>query len=144
MDEPLSILMADGRLAIDDAVRIVREAATSLTAVHGELWPSAILVDGARVRVEPPGTADRSRYGQYAAPERILGKAATPSSDVFSLGAILYHAVAGRPPFKGDTPTAVMLAACMDAPLAVPPHVPGPLAAVIERCLLRDPAARFA
>ena len=135
--------MAGGDLATDDAVRIVREAASAVASVHGQLWPSAILVDGERVDVEPPGTSDRTRYGQYAAPECVLGKAATPASDVFSLGAILYHAVAGRPPFRGDSPAAVMLAACTDEPLAVPEHVPEPLRAVIRRCLLRDPAARF-
>jgi CheY-like chemotaxis protein len=144
VEEPLSILMAGGSLSIDEAVRIVREAANGLASIHGELWPSAILVDGARVRIEPAGSSERTRYGQYAPPERILGKPATLTSDVFSLGAILYHAVAGRPPFRGDTPAEIMLAACMDAPLPIPPHVPGPLASVIERCLARDPEQRFA
>jgi CheY-like chemotaxis protein len=135
--------MAGGGLEVEDAVRIVRGAAGVLHAVHGELWPSAILVDGADVRVEPPGTADRNRYGQYAAPERILGKPATPASDVFSLGAILYHAVAGRPPFRGDTPAAVMLSVCTDQPLETPPDVPQSVAAIIRRCLMREPADRF-
>jgi CheY-like chemotaxis protein len=143
VDEPLSVLMAGGLLP-DDAARIVREAARTLTSVHGELWPSAIVVDGENVRVEPPGTADRMRYGQYSAPEKILGKPASPASDVFSLGAILYHAVAGYPPFRGDSPAAVMLAACTDTPREVPDHVPAPLANVIQRSLSRDPAARFA
>jgi CheY-like chemotaxis protein len=135
--------MAGGGLEVEDAVRIVRGAAGVLHGVHGELWPSAILVDGADVRVEPPGTADRNRYGQYAAPERILGKPATPASDVFSLGAILYHAVAGRPPFRGDTPAAVMLSVCTDQPLETPPHVPQSVDAIIRRCLMREPADRF-
>jgi CheY-like chemotaxis protein len=143
VDEPLSVLMAGG-LAPDEAARIVREAARTLTGVHGELWPSAIVVDGAQVRVEPPGTADRTRYGQYSAPEKVLGKPATAASDVFSLGAILYHAVAGHPAFRGDSPAAVMLAACTDAPREVPGHVPAPLADAIRRSLSRDPGERFA
>jgi CheY-like chemotaxis protein len=136
-------MMASGQLAVDEAVRIVRSAAAALGSVHGELWPSAILVDGDTVRIGAAGTADRNRYGQYSAPERILGKPATAASDVFSLGAILYHAVAGTPPFRGETPAAVMLAACTDEPLEVPPHVPQPIGAVIRRCLMRDPAARY-
>ncbi len=136
--------MAGGGLPIDDAVRIVRDAAKALHSVHGELWPSAILVDGDDVRIEPAGSTDRIRYGQYAAPERILGKPATPASDVFSLGAILYHAVAGRPPFRGDSPAAVMLSICTDQPLEAPPDVPQSVAALIRRCLMRDPAERLA
>jgi CheY-like chemotaxis protein len=143
VDEPLSVLMAGG-LAPDEASRIVREAARALTGVHGELWPSAILVDGEQVRVEPPGTADRTRYGQYSAPEKVLGKPATAASDVFSLGAILYHAVAGHPAFRGDSPAAVMLAACTDAPREVPGHVPAPVADAIRRSLSRNPNERFA
>jgi CheY-like chemotaxis protein len=140
--DPLSVLIADG-LPTDEVVRIGREAANALDSVHGELWPSAILIDGLEVRIEPPGTADRARYGQYSAPERILGKPATAAADVFSLGAILYHALAGRPPFRGDTPAAVMLAACTDTPLDLPAHVPPPLAAVIRKCLSRDPSERY-
>ncbi|MEA2463853.1 MAG: eukaryotic-like serine/threonine-protein kinase, partial [Acidobacteriota bacterium] len=136
--------MAGGSLEIEDAVRIVREAAGALQSVHGELWPSAILVEGNDVRVEPPTATDRLRYGQYAAPERVLGKPATPQSDVFSLGAILYHAVAGRPPFRGDSPAAVMLSICTDQALDAPPDVPPSVAALIRRCLMRDPAERFA
>jgi CheY-like chemotaxis protein len=143
VDEPLSVLMAAG-LPPDDAARLVAAAARGLTGVHGELWPSAIVIDGEEVRVEPPGNTDRSRYGQYAAPERTLGKPATPASDVFSLGAILYHAVAGHPAFRGDSAAAVMLAAVTDSPQEVPPHVPGPIASVIRRSLSRDPAERYA
>lgn len=142
MYEPLSVLMADG-LPTEEVVRIGREAANALTDVHGELWPSAILIDAENVRVEPPGSADRARYGQYAAPERTLGKPATPASDVFSLGAILFHALAGRPPFRGDSPAAVMLAAVTDVPLEPPDHVPPPLANVLRKCLARDPNERY-
>jgi len=133
-----------GGLPPDEAARIVRDAARALTGIHGELWPSAIVVDGEQVRVEPPGSTDRARYGQYSAPEKILGKPASAASDVFSLGSILYHAVAGHPAFRGDSPAAVMLAACTDSPREVPPHVPAALAAAIKRSLSRDPAQRYA
>jgi CheY-like chemotaxis protein len=141
--EPLSVLMAGGPMPVEDVVRIGRELADALTSVHGELWPSSISVAESGVGVLPPGTADRSRYGQYAAPERILGKPATPESDVYSIGAILFHALAGYPPFRGASPSAVMLAACSEDPLELPPQVPRKLDAAIRRCLRKDPAERY-
>ena len=136
--------MAAGPLPVDEVMRIGKGAAAALKEVHGELWPSAISVSEESIGIVPPGLTDRTRYGQYAAPERILGKPATPASDVFSLGAILFHALAGRPAFRGDSAAAVMLAICTDKPLPLPDHVPKELAVVIERCLRRDPAERYA
>jgi CheY-like chemotaxis protein len=142
--EPLTILMAGGPLPAEEVIRIGRDAAAALTSVHGELWPSALAVSEESVGIVPPGLVDRARYGQYAAPERILGKPATPASDVFSLGAILFHAACGRPPFRGSSPAEVMLSICTDKPLDAPPHVPPELTAVLARCLRREPAERYA
>ncbi|HVG23612.1 MAG TPA: response regulator [Thermoanaerobaculia bacterium] len=141
--EPLTVLMAGGPMPVDQVVSIGRALADALTTVHGELWPSSISVSERGVAILPPGSADRTRYGQYAAPERILGKEATAASDVFSVGAILYHALAGHPPFRGATTAAVMLAACTEAPLELPPQVPRKIEAVIQRCLKKDPAERY-
>lgn len=136
--------MAAGPMPVDDVVRIGCDIARAFTKVHGELFPLAIGVSADGVTIEPPGHAERSQYGPYAAPERILGAAPTLSSDVFSIGMILYHAVAGHPAFRGDTPAAQMMSACTDAPRPVPEHVPRALAAVLLRCLAADPAERFA
>lgn len=143
--EPLTTLMAGGPMPVDEVLRIGREAAAALTEVHGELWPSAIAVSPEGVGIVPSGVTDRTRYGQYAAPERILGKPATEASDVFSLAAILFHALTGRPPFRGSTPSEVMLAACADKPIelsSLRPDVPTELAAVIQKALSRDPSQR--
>lgn len=145
--EPLTTLMASGPMPLEEVLRIGRAAAAALNGVHGELWPSAVVVSSDGVDILPPGSVDRARYGQYAAPERILGKAPTPESDVYSLGAILFHALVGRPPFRGNTPSEVMLAACADAPLALRDFrsdAPVALESVIARSLSRDPAQRFA
>jgi CheY-like chemotaxis protein len=142
--EPLSVLMAGGPMPVDEVVRIGRAIADALTAIHGELWPSSISVSDEDVGILPPGSADRARYGQYAAPERILGKPASAASDVFSIGAILFHALAGHPPFRGASATAVMLAACTEPPLDLPPQVPRKVEAVILRCLSKDPLQRYA
>ena len=142
--EPLSILMASGLMPVDDAVRIARDAAAALADVHGELFPSAILVHDDRVEILPPNGADRTRYGQYAAPERILGKPATPQSDVFSIAAILYHAAAGYLAFRGDSAAAVMLAVCSEAPREMPVEVPFGLKKILLRALAKEPAERHA
>jgi CheY-like chemotaxis protein len=142
--DPLTTLIAAGPMKVEEVVRIGRDVAAALSEVHGELWPTAIAVSPERVSISPAGLYERPRYGQYAAPERILGKAATPASDVFSIAAILFHALAGHPPFRGDSPAEIMLSACTDAPLPLPSHVPRGLAMVIQRCLSRDPAERYA
>ena len=136
-------------MAIADVIRIARQAAAALAMmrVHGELWPSAIFVSDDAVDILPPNGTERLRYAQYAAPERVLGKEATPRSDVFSLGAILFHALAGKPPFPGATPAEVMLAICSESALdlrLLRKDVSAEVARVFERCLARDPEERFA
>jgi CheY-like chemotaxis protein len=141
--DPLSTLLHSGPLSAAEAVRIVEDSAAALVEVHGELSPSSILVRDDGVEVLPPGGADRAIYGPYASPERILGRAATAESDVFSLAAILFHALAGHPPFRGATPSEVMLAACSEPPLALPPQVPHALEKIITRALSKPPLQRY-
>src|SRR5688572_30183006 len=140
--------MSSGAMPVADVVRIARQTAAALAGmVHGELWPSAIFVSADSAEILPPGGADRSRYAQYASPECILGKPATAPSDVFSLGAILFHALAGRPPFRGSTPAEVMLAICSEDPIdlkSLRADVSDEMAGVFRRCLAREPAARYA
>ena len=81
----------------------------------------------------------------YLAPERIDGEPAGPASDQFSLGVVLYEALAGRKPFRG--PDAVALAAAVRSaapePLADLPGIPGDLAAAVNRALAKRPEDRF-
>ncbi|MFO0682413.1 MAG: serine/threonine-protein kinase [Sandaracinus sp.] len=79
-------------------------------------------------------------------PEVITGGAATAASDVYGLGAVLYFALTGRPPFKGDSPGATLLAHLNDAP--VPPSerqrgVPPDVDAIVARALAKKPEDRF-
>jgi tRNA A-37 threonylcarbamoyl transferase component Bud32 len=77
----------------------------------------------------------------FTAPERVRGHAATPGSDLWSLGATLYTAVEGRGPFdRAGGPAAISAGvAAEDAPRA--PSA-GPLGPVIDALLCRDPAGR--
>jgi serine/threonine-protein kinase len=83
----------------------------------------------------------------YVAPERIDGRPATPASDLYATGVVLYEAVAGRKPFVGDTSIAVAMSvrAGQAPPLrTVAPDVDPTLERVIERAMATDPARRFA
>jgi serine/threonine-protein kinase len=81
----------------------------------------------------------------YMAPEQAFGRGVDARTDLYSLGALLYYLLAGRPPFRGTTVPDVL-----DAhrhrpvpPLAAhAPGVPGDLEAVVLRCLAKDPDAR--
>ena len=83
----------------------------------------------------------------YLAPERLFGGDATPAGDLYSLGVILYEALAGRRPFQADSPEG--WAAAISTQTAEPlrdirPDVPPAMASSIDRSIARHPAARFA
>ncbi|HEU4727364.1 MAG TPA: SUMF1/EgtB/PvdO family nonheme iron enzyme, partial [Kofleriaceae bacterium] len=98
----------------------------------------------------PPGlTVTGALIGTpaYMPPEAWRGEPATPRSDVYSLGALLYELAAGSPPHRADSHTALRSATLETdaAPLATAaPGVDPRLAAIVDRCLARDPAQRFA
>jgi eukaryotic-like serine/threonine-protein kinase len=77
----------------------------------------------------------------FCAPERIRGVPASPASDLWSLGATLYAAVEGRGPFDGHgSPMAVLASIVHSDP--PPARLAGPLGAVIETLMSKDPAQR--
>ncbi|MCP2340118.1 serine/threonine-protein kinase [Actinomadura rupiterrae] len=77
----------------------------------------------------------------YLAPEQARHQKATPASDLWSLGATLYAAVEGRPPFKRDDVWGVMAALLSDEP--DPTRLAGPLTPVLTGLLQRDPDRRM-
>ncbi|MFI9551658.1 serine/threonine-protein kinase [Nonomuraea endophytica] len=117
--KPENVLLADdGRVVLTDFGIATLEAEQGLTAT-GHL-------------VGTPA---------YMPPERLNGLPAGPESDLWALGATLYTAVEGRPPFRGDSWASTVAAVLRDPP--APSARAGALAPVIEGLLRRDPAARI-
>ncbi len=83
----------------------------------------------------------------YLSPEQLAGQPATPASDIYAVGVMLYEALAGTKPYTGPSPLA--LARAVEAGRPTPlhslrPDAPPDLVAVIERAMEKEPTRRFA
>jgi serine/threonine protein kinase len=145
--------------AIAGAIHFAHER----NVLHRDLKPSNVLVDFAtdQPRVTDFGLAKRleaetelTRSGQllgspnYMSPEQATARRGTVGkrSDIYSLGAILYHLLTGRPPFQGETLTDVLHQLANNDPLAphlLTPRVPHDLETICVKCLEKDPAKRY-
>lgn len=103
----------------------------------------------ARVAATAPMTATGTVLGtvSYMSPEQVTGDHVDGRSDLYALGVLAFYALAGRFPFENQTPSAVLVAHVTTPPPSlrdVAPHVPGPIADIVDRLLRKDPAARYA
>jgi len=144
-----------GLVPVQDALRIIRQVATIIAAVHarglvhGELTPESIAlvpddVFGERAEL---GVGSGLKAPTFMSPEQCRGARFDHRSDIYSLGCVLFAIITGRPPFVGHgVSDLVVLHLRERAPLAssevrsLPPAVD----ALIARCLEWEPARRFA
>ncbi|MFY9559979.1 MAG: protein kinase [Terriglobales bacterium] len=147
-------------------------AAHSKGIVHRDLKPGNIMVDtrgsikvldfGVAKMAEPaePGSQDSRLSGHsptepgmvigtlpYMSPEQLQGKNLDHRSDLFSLGAVLYEMATGQRPFSGDTPAELMSSILRDRTKPVTElraDLPTSLERVLERCLAKEVADRYA
>jgi eukaryotic-like serine/threonine-protein kinase len=80
----------------------------------------------------------------YMSPEQIRGGTLDGSSDQFALGLILHEMATGRHPFRGDTAHETLTAILRDEPPPLDGTLPEPLVWIVDRCLAKEPAHRYA
>lgn len=165
--------LRDGPLAAHRAARILQTIAGAVHyahqhgVLHRDLKPSNVLIDelgqphltdfGLAKRLTSdlgPRASDLTLSGQvlgspnFMAPEQAEGRRTDvgPAGDVYSLGAILYQALTGRPPFQGETLTDVLRQVVNAEPVAprqLNPSIPRDLETLCLKCLEKEPGRRF-
>ena len=159
--ETLAARLAQSSMAPEEAVVLGAELCAALAAVHrhglvhGDVKAENVLCEpGGRVVLADFGAAreanDTSSLSvsgtlHYLAPELLHGAAATSSSDLYSLGVLLYRALGGAYPRRAESLESLTREHECEPlrPLrALAPDVPRALARVVERCLAADPRQR--
>jgi tRNA A-37 threonylcarbamoyl transferase component Bud32 len=152
------LLKAEGPLPPPRVARIGLEVLDALRAAHQagithrDIKPANVLLEDDRAILTDFGIAavegDATLTGTgavlgtpaYMSPEQVRGQRVTAASDLWSLGAMLYTAVEGHPPFEGKSPGALFVAIATQDP--APPVHAGPLEPVLLALLHRDPSQR--
>ena len=161
--EPLSAILArEGALGTDRTLDVVAQAARALHAahergvIHRDVKPANLMVtpDG-RVKVTDFGIARPDDHepltatGQvmgtahYLAPELARGRAATPASDIYALGVVMYECLAGRRPFEGDDQIGVATAHLAEEPPPLPGTIAPEVRALVAAAMEKDPQRRI-
>jgi serine/threonine protein kinase len=128
-------LRVERRLSLDETIDLAAQLGRGLDAlhehgvVHRDVKPSNVLIDGdgtaaladfglARGTDSTQLTQDGQLLGtaHYLAPELIEGKRASPGSDIYALGCVVYECLAGEPPFTGRGPAEIGFAHLFEAP----------------------------
>jgi serine/threonine-protein kinase len=154
--------LAGGPMDWDIAVRVCAEVSAALAAahshgiVHHDIKPANIMLTPSGVKVLDFGIAmatgqrdavpDGTVIGTpaYLAPERLDGEPATPATDMYAVGVLLYECMTGRLPWAADTPTRLLYAQRYSRPDPLPAidGLAPEAAEMCTRCLSEDPEER--
>lgn len=149
-----------------EVLRVLTDVASALAYAHGsgvihrDVKAENILLDAktgramvtdfgiARMAEAAPLTATGQLLGTvyYVSPEQVSGERVDARTDIYSLGVVGFLALSGKFPFDAALASAVLIAhVTKNAPPihTVSEHIPRPLADIVDRCLAKDPAARF-
>jgi serine/threonine-protein kinase len=164
--ETLQEKIARGPLPLDEAIDIAKQVAEGLNEahardiVHRDIKPANLFVTDAglvkildfglaklagQTQITQPGSTLGTLY--YMSPEQAGGEEADSRTDLWSLGAVLYEMLTGRPPFTGDSIPAIVHAVLTADPAPVTrvrEGLPTDLARIVERTLAKDPDQRHA
>jgi serine/threonine-protein kinase len=159
-----------GPLSAREAVRLLQDVAYALAYAHGrgvvhrDIKPDNVMLERAtgralvmdfgvaRAIAAPTATDGLTRVGEivgtpeYMSPEQATGDRIDGRSDLYSLALTAYFALTGTAPMSADSTGKVLarqLTEVLPPMAAVRPDLPPALAAAIDRCLKKDPAARF-
>jgi dienelactone hydrolase len=170
---PLDRVIAKGPLPIATALAYGAQVGGALAVahahgiVHRDIKPANIMItrDGrakvldfglAKLVERAPTEETKSALGTrpglimgtaaYMSPEQAEGRPVDARSDIFSLGAVLYEMLAGRRPFTGNSEVSTITAILRDQPpplRSVRSEIPQEVQTIVERCLAKDPGARY-
>jgi serine/threonine-protein kinase len=166
----LATLLAEGRTPVVRALRIVRQIAEALAAIHAggivhrDVKPDNVMLAPrpgnedfvklldfgmAKVLIDQPEESQQvTRAGlvfgtpRYMSPEQAAGEPTDARADLYSLGVILYAMLAGAPPFSADEIRDVLRMQRFDPPPPLPADVDPGVAGLVMSLLAKDPKER--
>jgi serine/threonine-protein kinase len=151
-------ILADTCAGLHEAHELKDASGRLLEIVHRDVSPHNVLVStkGIAKLIDFGIAKARSRVGtdtnsgvlkgkiQYMAPEQALGRPVDRRADVWAVGAIIYHLLAGKPPYEGDNQLATLhLLGSGRPPVPLPPGIHPSIAGVVRKALAHAPENRY-